>query len=171
MPYKCYELEYNQRISHIFFSTIMRNINSVIGGDLPEGSSIDIVSRAKGYEIEIRYYRASSLHRLLLSANVSDIRIIRTESSDGSLSPLESGIIGGSVASTPGFLGAYLTAKEPDAVIFVCNLKDGRCFYGYCSRVFYEKMAAILFPKNKLRHAGCMATLSVMALYIFKKIF
>jgi hypothetical protein len=171
LPYKCPGLAYNDKIFYIFFSLIMRNINRVIGGDLPEGSSIDLVSGTKGYDIEIRYYRESRLQKLSLSEKVSDMRIIRTENSDGSLSPLESGIIGGSVASTPGFLGAYLTAKEPDAVIFLCNLKDGRHFYGYCSLPFYEKMAAVLLPKNKQRGGGCMVILLMPALFLCKKIF
>ncbi len=154
---------------YIFFR--MRKLNTVIVGDFPEGSSISLINTTKGYDVEIRYYRGSSLHRFLLSGNVSDMGIVRRQSSDGSLSALESGIIGGSIASMPGFLGAYLTAKEADAVIFYCTLKDGRSFYGYCTRMFYEKAAGTVLKRNRLQARGCLFPALMLPVMIFKKIF
>jgi hypothetical protein len=149
----------------------MKQLNTVIGGDFPEGSSIDLLKTSKGYAVEIRDRGSGSLHRFSLSADVSEIRPMRSENMDGSLSPLESGIIGGAVASYPGFLGAYLTAKEPDAFVFLCRLKDGRQFYGYCSRAFYEKMARAFSQGRDLSVGCCMSSLILIPFCFLKKIF
>lgn len=97
------------------------------------------------------------------------IDIIRTQGADGSLTPLESGIIGGSVASLPGFLGAYLTAKQPEGVVFLCRLKDGRHFYGYCTRLLYENIINIVFKRKNMDTGCCMLSLLLAAFYFFKK--
>jgi hypothetical protein len=148
----------------------MENKGKVAGGDFPEGSSIDLVRTGRGYNVQVSYREGSSRRSFLLKGKVHSLKVLRDQMPDGSLSPLESGIIGGSVTGIPGFLGAYLSAKEPDGVIFLCMLIDGRHFYGYCSRLFYENMRSILTGKKKYYQSGCLVSVFSAALFMVKKI-
>ena len=55
------------------------------------------------------------------------------------LSPLEGGIIGGSVNGFNGFLAGYLfLLNNGEMVLFACYLKDGRSFIAVANRKVFN---------------------------------
>lgn len=66
------------------------------------------------------------------------------EFSGDSLTPLEGGIIGGSVAGYDGFLAGYLSLPDSrEAVLFSCYLTDGRYFVCISDIEMYNLMISI----------------------------
>jgi hypothetical protein len=66
------------------------------------------------------------------------------EFSGNSLTPLEGGIIGGSIAGYDGFLAGYLSLPDSqEAVLFSCYLTDGRYFVCISDIEMYNLMLGI----------------------------
>ena len=112
--------------------------NVIIKGDFPEGSSIDFTNYFSKEDIGISWIEGWKTKSFMLKGQVDRVEIINK--GEG-LTPLEGGIIGGSVAGLNGFLAGYLSLTgDEDGVVFVCYLKDGRYFAAHATPEIYNKL-------------------------------
>ena len=105
----------------------------IVEGDFPKGSTLapaglfaqDIkISWSEGWTS-----KAESLKGKIDKIELLDKGSVPADFSGDNLTPLEGGIIGGSVAGYDGFLAGYLSTPDSrDAVLFACYLTDGRYF-------------------------------------------
>ena len=116
--------------------------NEIIGGDFPKGSNIDFTNYLLKDDIEISWMEGWGTNIFKLRGNINRVELIDKSQIEGDgLTPLEGGIIGGSVAGPDGFLAGYLSLSgEEDGVVFMCYLKDGRSFTANCSPEIYNKL-------------------------------
>jgi len=116
--------------------------NEIIKGDFPQGSSIDFSNYLIKSDIEISWTEGWRVNSFNLRGNIHSIEIVdKSQIQDESLTPLEGGIIGGSVAGLNGFLAGYLSLDDDEgAVIFNCYLRDGRYFIARSSPEIYNKL-------------------------------
>jgi hypothetical protein len=107
--------------------------SKIISGDFPRNA----VLKPTGFlmqDISVIWSKGFSLKTESLKGKIERIELSDKNNpgysyTDGSLTPLEGGIIGGSVAGLNGFLAGYLSLPdERNAVFFICYLKDGRHF-------------------------------------------
>ena len=105
----------------------------IISGDFPANA----VLKPTGFllqDISVIWSEGFSLKTESLKGKIERFELVDKNNyaynnTDGSLTPLEGGIIGGSVAGFKGFLAGYLSLPdEQNTVIFICYLKDGRHF-------------------------------------------
>ncbi|MHB1377174.1 MAG: hypothetical protein ACYCXB_07100 [Candidatus Humimicrobiaceae bacterium] len=116
--------------------------NEIIGGYFPRGSNIDFTNYLLKDDMEISWVEDGRTNSFELRGNVDRVEIDdKSQTMDDGLTPLEGGIIGGSVAGPDGFLAGYLSLSgDEDGVVFICNLKDGRSFTANCSPEIYNKL-------------------------------
>ena len=116
--------------------------NEIIGGDFPKGSNIDFTNDLLKDDIEISRAEGWRTNSYSLRGNVDRVELIDKFQIEGDgLTPLEGGIIGGSVAGLDGFLAGYLSLNgDGEGVVFDCYLKDGRSFTASCSPELYNKL-------------------------------
>ena len=116
--------------------------NEIIGGDFPKGSNIDFVNYLLKDEIEISWAEGWGSNSFSLRGNVEKVEPVdKSQIEDDGLTPLEGGIIGGSITGLDGFLAGYLSLSvDEDGVVFICYLKDGRSFTANCSLEIYNKL-------------------------------
>ncbi len=105
----------------------------IVEGDFPKGSALGpaglfaqdaAVSWSEGWTT-----KSENLKGKIDKIELLDRGSVPADFSGGSLTPLEGGIIGGSVAGYDGFLAGYLsTPDSQEAVLFACYLTDGRYF-------------------------------------------
>ena len=112
--------------------------NVIIKGDFPEGSNIDFTNYFSKEGIGISWIEGWKTKSFRLRGQVDRVEIINK--GEG-LTPLEGGIIGGSVAGLNGFLAGYLSlTSDEGGVVFICYLKDGRYFVAHTSPEIYKKL-------------------------------
>jgi hypothetical protein len=112
--------------------------NVIVKGDFSEGSNIDFINYFSKEDIGISWMEGWKTKSFALKGQIDRVEIINQEEG---LSPLEGGIIGGSVAGLNGFLAGYLSlAGDEDGFVFVCYLKDGRYFAAHTSPEIYNKL-------------------------------
>ena len=104
----------------------------IIGGDFPKGATLEPVGFLQ-QDIEIRWFEGFRLKRESLKGNIQRIEQLDKDNLPdkytNGLTPLEGGIIGGSVAGFNGFLAGYLSLLDnEEGVLFACYLNDGRYF-------------------------------------------
>jgi hypothetical protein len=122
----------------------MENINIIINGDFPAGSKIETAGSFSNTDIFISWYEGFTLKNYSLKGTLSEIKVINKEEYSEGLSPLESGIIGGSVAGLDGFLAGYLMAPdEPSGIIISCKTYDGLSFTAFVSNDVYEAIIGL----------------------------
>jgi len=116
--------------------------NEIIGRDFPKGSNIDHANYLLKDDIEISWTEGWRTNSFKLRGNIDRVEIVdKINIRDDGLTPLEGGIIGGSVAGLDGFLAGYLSfSGDEDGVVFICYLKDGRSFTANCSPEIYNKL-------------------------------
>ena len=116
--------------------------NEVIGGDFPRGSNIDFTNYQLKDDIEISWFEGLRTNGFKLRGDIDRIEIADNyQTGEGGLTPLEGGIIGGSVAGLDGFLAGYLSLSgDEDEVVFNCYLKDGQSFIARTSPEIYNKL-------------------------------
>ena len=120
----------------------------IVEGDFPKGSTLAPaglfaqdaeISWAEGWT-----FKAESLKGKIDKIKLLDRGSLPAEFSGDSLTPLEGGIIGGSVAGYDGFLAGYLSMPDSrEAVLFVCYLTDGRYFVCISDIEIYNLMVSI----------------------------
>jgi hypothetical protein len=117
----------------------MENINIIINGDFPAGSKIETAGSFPNTDIFISWYEGFTLKNYSLKETLSEIKVMdKAEYSEG-LSPLENGIVGGSVAGLDGFLAGYLVAPdESSGIIISCKTNEGLSFTAFVSNYVYE---------------------------------
>lgn len=122
--------------------------SKIIGGDFP----INAVLKPTGFlmrDISVIWTEGFSLKTESLKGKIDRLELLDKNnypyfSPDDSLTPLEGGIIGGSVAGLNGFLAGYLSLPdEQGAVVFICYLKDGRYFVAVSDYEMYVNLNKI----------------------------
>ena len=122
--------------------------SKIIGGDFP----INAVLKPTGFllrDISVIWTEGFSLKTESLKGKIDRLELLDKNnypyfSPDDSLTPLEGGIIGGSVAGLDGFLAGYLSLPdEQDAVVFICYLTDGRYFVAVSDYEMYVNLNKI----------------------------
>lgn len=120
----------------------------IISGDFP----INAVLKPTGFllrDISIIWSEGFSLKAESLKGKIDRLELLDKKyypygSPDDSLTPLEGGIIGGSIAGLNGFLAGYMSLPDnQDAVIFICYLKDGRHFIAVSDYEMYVNLNKI----------------------------
>ena len=116
--------------------------NEIIGGDFPKGSNIDFTNYLLKDDIEISWMEGWRTNSFKLKENVERVEIVdKSQYENNGLTPLEGGIIGGSITGLDGFLAGYLSISgDEDGVVFICYLKDGRYFIAHSSLKIYNKL-------------------------------
>jgi len=116
--------------------------NEVIGGDFPRGSNIDFTNYQLKDDIEISWFEGLRTNSFKLRGDIERVEIAdNSQTGEGGLTPLEGGIIGGSVAGPGGFLAGYLSlGGDEEGVIFNCYLKDGQYFTARTSPEIYNRL-------------------------------
>ena len=96
--------------------------NEIIGGDFPKGSNIDFTNYLLKDDIEISWTEGWRTNSFKLKGNVDRVEIVdKSQIRNSGLTPLEGGIIGGSVAGLDGFLAGYLSLSgDEGGVVFTC---------------------------------------------------
>jgi hypothetical protein len=122
--------------------------SKIISGDFPAGAEIkpagflmqDIaIIWSEGFTL-----KTESLRGKIERVELLDKNNLSHELSGGGLTPLEGGIIGGSVASLNGFLAGYLSLPDNEnAVLMACYLKDGRYFTAITDYEMYMNLQKI----------------------------
>ena len=122
--------------------------SKIISGDFPTNA----VLKPTGFllrDISVIWSEGFSLKTESLKGKIERLKLLDKNnypfsSPDESLTPLEGGIIGGSVAGLNGFLAGYLSLPdEQNAVIFKCYLKDGRHFVAASDYEMYANLLKI----------------------------
>jgi len=106
--------------------------SKVLSGDFPAGAKI-VPAGFMVQDIEIRWYEGFHLKHESLKGKIARLEILDKNNLPpgltGGLTPLEGGIIGGSVAKFNGFLAGCLSLSgDKDIVLFICYLRDERHF-------------------------------------------
>ena len=120
----------------------------IIDGDFPKGATLE-PSGLFAQDVEINWIegwriRRESLHGKIKNIELLDRGNLPIEFSGNSLTPLEGGIIGGSVAGYDGFLAGYLSLPDnEEAVLFACHLTDGRYFVSISDIEMYNLMISL----------------------------
>jgi hypothetical protein len=122
--------------------------SKIISGDFPTNA----VLKPTGFllrDISVIWSEGFSLKTENLKGKIERLELLDKNnypynSTDESLTPLEGGIIGGSVAGLNGFLAGYLSLPDwQNAVIFICYLKDGRHFIAISDYEMYTNLNKI----------------------------
>ena len=107
--------------------------SKIISGDFPANA----VLKPTGFllrDISVIWSEGFSLKTESLKGKIERLELLDKNNpgydfDNGSLTPVEGGILGGSVTGLSGFLAGYLSLLEDqDSVFFICYLKDGRHF-------------------------------------------
>ena len=116
--------------------------NEVIGGDFRRGSNIDFTNYLLKDDIEISWFEGLRTNSFKIRGHIDRVEIAgNSQTGEGGLTPLEGGIIVGSVAGLDGFLAGYLSLSgDEDEVVFNCYLKDGQYFTARTSPEIYKKL-------------------------------
>jgi hypothetical protein len=120
----------------------------IVEGDFPKGASL-APAGLFAQDIEISWAeewmsKSESLKGKIDKIELLDKGSLPAEFSGDSLTPLEGGIIGGSVAGYDGFLAGYLSLPDSrEAVLFSCYLKDGRYFVSISDIEMYNLMLSL----------------------------
>ena len=120
----------------------------IIDGDFPKGATLE-PSGFLQQDVGIRWVegwisKTESLKGKIKNIELLDRNNMPAEYSGGSLTPLEGGIIGGSVAGYGGFLAGYLSLLDnEEAVLFMCHLTDGRYFVSIADIEMYNLLLRI----------------------------
>jgi hypothetical protein len=105
----------------------------IVEGDFPKGSILASAGLIE-QNVEISWVDGWVSKTERLKDKIEKIELLDRGSrpadlSGDSLTPLEGGIIGGSIAGYDGFLAGYLSLPDSrEAVLFSCYLTDGRYF-------------------------------------------
>jgi hypothetical protein len=120
----------------------------IVEGDFPKGATLApsglfaqdvLITWAESWKT-----RAESLKNKIDKIELLDKGSLPADFSGDSLTPLEGGIIGGSVAGYEGFLAGYLSLPDDqEAVLFSCYLTDGRYFVCISDIEMYNLMLSI----------------------------
>ena len=122
--------------------------SKIISGDFPTNA----VLKPTGFllrDISVIWSEGFTLKTESLKSKIERLELLDKNnypysSPDESLTPLEGGIIGGSVAGLDGFLAGYLSLQDKqNAVIFICYLKDGRNFIAVSDYKMYANLQKI----------------------------
>jgi hypothetical protein len=105
--------------------------NEIIDGDFPKGSNIDFTNYLLKDDIEISWAEGWRTSSFSLRGSVDRVELVDKSQTEGDgLTPLEGGIIGGSVAGLDGFLAGYLSLSgDEDSIVFICFLLNQTVFY------------------------------------------
>jgi hypothetical protein len=120
----------------------------IVEGDFPKGAALEpsglfaqdiIITWSEGWKT-----RTESIKSKIDKIELLDRGSLPADFSGSSLTPLEGGIIGGSVAGYEGFLAGYLSLPDnQEAVLFSCYLMDGRYFVCISGIEMYNMMLSI----------------------------
>ena len=122
--------------------------SKIISGDFPTNA----VLKPTGFllrDISVIWSEGFTLKTESLKSKIERLELLDKNnypysSPDESLTPLEGGIIGGSVAGLDGFLAGYLSLQDKqNAVIFICYLKDSRYFIAISDYEMYANLHKI----------------------------
>ena len=121
--------------------------SEIISGDFPRGATLEVVGFFR-YDVQILWHEGFRAKRESLKGKIENIELLDKENLpidiEEGLSPLEGGIIGGSVAGYDGFLAGYLSLSDnEELVLFVCYLKDGRAFTAIADRRMFNILLQI----------------------------
>ena len=120
----------------------------IIEGDFPKGATLE-PSGLFAQDVDISWVdgwmpKAESLKGKIEKIELLDRGNLPDEFSGNGLTPLEGGIIGGSVAGYDGFLAGYLSLTDSqEAVLFACYLTDGRYFVSISDIEMYKLLLSI----------------------------
>jgi hypothetical protein len=120
----------------------------IVEGDFPKGATLE-PSGLFAQDVAVRWADGWASKSENLKGKIDKIELLDRGSvpadfSGSSLTPLEGGIIGGSVAGYEGFLAGYLSLPgNQEAVLFSCYLTDGRYFVCISGIEMYNMMLSI----------------------------
>jgi len=120
----------------------------IVEGDFPEGATL-VSAGLPAQDVEISWVDGLVPDKESLKGKIERIEFLDRgslpiEFFNDSLTPLEGGIIGGSVAGYPGFLAGYLSLPDSrEAVLFMCHLSDGRYFRAISDIEMYNLIISI----------------------------
>jgi hypothetical protein len=120
----------------------------IVEGDFPKGATL-APSGLFSQDVVITWAESWKTRAESLKSKIDKIELLDRDSlpadfSGGNLTPLEGGIIGGSVAGYEGFLAGYLSLPDNrEAVLFSCYLTDGRCFVCISDIEMYNLMLTL----------------------------
>lgn len=114
-------------------------VDTIIEGNFPKGARINLLESGS---IIISWLEGWKTKSYILNGQINRIEILKKKEG---LTRLEGGIIGGSVAGLPGFIGGYLSLEgDENNIVFVCYLKDGRYFIAQTSPDTYNALLDII---------------------------
>jgi hypothetical protein len=120
----------------------------IVEGDFPTGAIL-APARLFAQDVEISWTdglipKTENLKGKIDRIEFLDRGKLPIKFSGGNLTPLEGGVIGGSVAGYQGFLAGYLSLPDSrDAVLFRCYLPDGRYFTAVSDIEMYNLIISI----------------------------
>lgn len=120
----------------------------ILGGDFPKGAVLSPSGMLEG-DVEIRWAegwlsKSESLRNKVENIELMDKGTLAADYTGGGLTPVEGGIIGGSVAGYEGFLAGYLSLPDmEETVLFTCHLSDGRFFIAVSDIEMYNLISSI----------------------------
>jgi hypothetical protein len=120
----------------------------IVEGDFPKGATLApaglIVQDAEISWVDGWTSKTERLRDKIEKIELLDRGSLPAEFSGNSLTPLEGGIIGGSVAGYDGFLAGYLSLPvNQEAALFSCYLTDGRYFVCISDTEMYNLLLSI----------------------------
>jgi hypothetical protein len=120
----------------------------IVEGDFPKGATLEpsglfaqdiIITWSEGWKT-----RTESIKSKIDKIELLDRGSVPADFTGSSITPLEGGIIGGSIAGYEGFLAGYLSLPDnQEAVLFSCYLIDGRYFVCISDIEMYNLMLSI----------------------------
>ena len=120
----------------------------IVEGDFPKGATLAPAGLIE-QNAEISWVDGWTSKTERLKGKIEKIELLdrgsqSSGSSGGGLTPLEGGIIGGSVAGYDGFLAGYLSLPDSrEAVLFSCYLTDERYFVCISDIEMYNLMLSL----------------------------
>jgi hypothetical protein len=120
----------------------------IIEGDFPKGATLAPAGLID-QDVEISWVDGWKSKTECLKDKIEKIELLDrgirpAESSGDGLTPLEGGIIGGSIAGYDGFLAGYLSLPDSrETILFSCYLEGGRYFVCISDIEMYNLMLSL----------------------------